>query len=137
MNISFSFPLRKYLGGRLLVVVVKLLSCISLFAPLWTVSCKTPLSIEFSRQEYLSGLPFLSSGDLPDSGIELMSPALAGGFFTTEPPGQVVHISLTSRELPNCVPERQYTFLSYQICIRVPLFHIHMNTGYRSFLFFS
>ena len=55
MNISFSFPLRKYLGGRLLVVVVKLLSCISLFATLWTVSCKTPLSMEFSRQEYLWG----------------------------------------------------------------------------------
>ena len=92
MNISFSFPLRKYLGGRLLVVVVKLLSCISLFATLWTVSCKTPLSMEFSRQEYLSGLPFLSPGDLPDLGIELMSPGLAGGFFTTEQPGQVVHI---------------------------------------------
>ena len=41
----------------------------------------------FSRQEYRSGLPFLSPGDLPDPGIEPMSPALAGGFFTTEPPG--------------------------------------------------
>ena len=136
VNISFSFPLRKYLGGRLLVVVVKLLSCISVFATLWTVSCKTPLSMEFSRQEYLSGLPFLSPGDLPDPGIELMSPGLAGGFFTTEPPGQVVHIWLTSIKLPNYVPERQYTFLSYETCMRVPLFHIHMNTGYLSFLLF-
>ena len=42
----------------------------------------------FSRQEYWSGLPFPSPGDLPDSGIKPVSPALAGGFFTTEPPGE-------------------------------------------------
>ena len=59
-----------------------------------------------------------------------------GRCFTTEPPGQVVHIWLTSRKLPNCVPERQYTFLSYQTCMRVQLFHIHINTCYLSFLFF-
>ena len=44
-----------------------------------------PLSIGFSRQEYWSGLPFPSPGYLPDPGIEPVSPALAGGFFTTEP----------------------------------------------------
>ena len=44
------------------------------------------MSMEFSRQEYWSGLPFPPPGDLPDPGIEPMSPALAGGFFTTEPP---------------------------------------------------
>ena len=42
----------------------------------------------FSRQEYWSGLPFPSPEDLPNPGIELASPALAGGFFTTEPPGK-------------------------------------------------
>ena len=41
-----------------------------------------------SRQEYRSGLPFLAPGDLPDPGIKPISPALAGGFFTTEPPGK-------------------------------------------------
>ena len=41
--------------------------------------------MEFSRQEYWIGLPFPSPGDLPDPGIEPRSPALAGGFFTTEP----------------------------------------------------
>ena len=41
----------------------------------------------FPRQEYWSGLPFHSPGDLPDSGIEPASPALAGGFFTAERPG--------------------------------------------------
>ena len=46
--------------------------------------------MEFSRQEYRSGMPFPSPGDLPDPGIELVSlvsPALAGRFFTTAPPG--------------------------------------------------
>ena len=46
------------------------------------------LSMGFSRQEYWSGLPFPFPGDLPDPGIEPNSPALAGGFFTTEPPGK-------------------------------------------------
>ena len=41
----------------------------------------------FSRQKYWSGLPYPSLGDLPNSGVEPPSPALAGGFFTTEPPG--------------------------------------------------
>ena len=52
----------------------------------WTVACQAPLSMGFSRQEYCSGLPFLPPGDLPDPGIKprsLVSPALAGGFFTT------------------------------------------------------
>ena len=51
-----------------------------------TVACQTPLSMEFARQEYWSGLPFPSPRDLPNPGIEptsLRSPALAGGFFTT------------------------------------------------------
>ena len=48
------------------------------------VAPQAPLSVGFPRQEYWSGLPFPSSGDLPDPGIEPQSPALAGGFFTTE-----------------------------------------------------
>ena len=60
-----------------------------LFVTLWTVVCQAPLSMGFSRREYWSGLPCPPPGDLPDPGIEpesLMSPAFAGGFFTTEPP---------------------------------------------------
>ena len=52
----------------------------------WTVACRAPLSMEFSRQEYWTGLPFPSPGDLPEPGIKpksLMSPALAGRFLTT------------------------------------------------------
>ena len=51
-------------------------------------SPQAPLFMRFPRQEYLSGLPFPSPGDLPDPGIKPVSPALAGGFFTTEPPGK-------------------------------------------------
>ena len=51
-------------------------------------ACQAPLSMRFPRQEHWSGLPFPSPGDLPDPGIELGSPALAGRFFTTEPPGK-------------------------------------------------
>ena len=56
------------------------------FMRLWTVACQAALSIGFARQEYWSGLPFPSSEDLPDPGIEsgsLMSPASASGFFAT------------------------------------------------------
>ena len=55
----------------------------------WTVAYQSPPSMGFPRQEYGSGFPFSSSGDLPDSGIEPESLALAGGFFTTEPPGKL------------------------------------------------
>ena len=57
-------------------------SCVRPFVILWTVACQAPLSMEFSRQEYWSGLP----GDYPNPGIKptpLTSPAVAGGFFIT------------------------------------------------------
>ena len=61
-------------------------SVLSDFATPWTVAHQAPLSMGFSRQEYWSGLPFPPPEDLFDPGIKsssLMSPALAGGFFTT------------------------------------------------------
>ena len=61
-------------------------SCVQLFVIPWTVTHQTPLSMGFSRQEYLTGLPCPPPGDLPDPGIEpvsLASPAVAGGFFIT------------------------------------------------------
>ena len=61
-------------------------SCVQLFAILWTVVYQAPLSMGFSRQEYWGGLLFPNPGDLPDPGIKPMSPvspALAGGVFTT------------------------------------------------------
>ena len=73
------------------VCVLSRFSCVQLFVILWTVACQAPLSMGFSRQEYWNGLPFLPPGDLPNPGIEpesFESPALAGSFFTTEPPGK-------------------------------------------------
>ena len=55
-----------------------------LFATPWTVALQTPVSMGFSMQEYWSGLPFHSPGDLPDPGIEPASLALVGMFFTSE-----------------------------------------------------
>ena len=55
------------------------------FATLWTVACQAPLSLGFSRQEYWSGLSFLSPGDLPDPGTEPRSPALGGGSLPLSP----------------------------------------------------
>ena len=72
-------------------VCAQSLSRVRLFETPWTAACQAPLSMRFSRQEYWSGLPFPSPGDLPDSGIKLLSqvsPTLAGGFFTTAPPGK-------------------------------------------------
>ena len=62
---------------------------------LMTVACQAPLSVEFSRQEHWSGLPFPPPGDLPDPRIKhtsLVPPALAGGLFTTMPPGWYAHV---------------------------------------------
>ena len=57
-----------------------------LFATLWTVAHQAPLSMGFSRQEYWSGLPFPSPGDLPDPGIKPGSPALQADSLPSEPP---------------------------------------------------
>jgi len=53
-------------------------------------SLPDPLFMKFSRQEYRTGLPFPSPGDLPDPGIKPASPSLAEGFFTTEPQGSPI-----------------------------------------------
>ena len=67
---------------------VKLLSHVRLFATPWTVAYQAPPSMRFSRQEYWSGLPFPSPGDLPDLGIEAGSPAYQADALTSEPPGK-------------------------------------------------
>ena len=72
-------------------VRAQLLSHVGLFVIPWTIVHKAPLSMELCRQEYWSGLPFPPPGDLPDPGIEPVSPlppALAGRFFITDPPGK-------------------------------------------------
>ena len=67
---------------------MKLLSCVQLFAIPLTIDKQAPPSISFSRQEYCSGLPFLSPGDLLYPGIKPWSPALQADALPSEPPGE-------------------------------------------------
>ena len=79
------------------------LSHVQLFVTLWTVARQAPLSMEFHRQGYWSGLPFPTLGHLPNPGIKpvsLASPTLAGRFFTTVPSGKPnnIHSSKIKKE---------------------------------------
>ena len=88
-----------------------MLSRVQLFATPWSVGHQAPLSMGFSRQEYWSGLPFPPPGYLPKPGSKptsLASPALAGGFFTTVPPGKPNH---TFKAL-NFAHDLSYHFMS-------------------------
>ena len=91
-------PLQKIQSRSTMCCVrVQSLSRAQLFATPWIIALQAPLSMEFSRQDYWSGLPFPSPGDLPDPGIEPASPvppSLVGRFFTTAPPGKpkIYHI---------------------------------------------
>ena len=78
----------------ILTICAQLLSRAQLFATPRTGGYQVPLSMEFSSQEYWSGLPFSTPGDLPDPGIELrslVSPASAGGFFMAAPPEKPIY----------------------------------------------
>ena len=78
---------------------VHFISCVWFFATPWTAAHQASLFLEFSRQEYWDGLPFPSLGNLPNPGIKpasFVSPTLAGGFFTTEPPGETQHLKCIS-----------------------------------------
>ena len=88
--------------NNVVVARARVLSCFShvrLCAIPWTVTRQAPLSMGFSRQEYWSGLPCPPPGDIPEPGIEaapLRSPALAGGFFTTNATWEALLWSLNS-----------------------------------------
>ena len=73
-------------------------------ATAWTIALQTPLSMEFPRQEYWSGLPFPPPEDLPDPGMEptsLASPALAGRFPPPKPPGKSKFDGILIHTLPS------------------------------------
>ena len=69
-----------------------------LFATSWTVAYQAPPSMGFSRQEFWSGLPFPSPGDLPNPGIEPRSPALQADALLSEPPGKLMVESWTIKK---------------------------------------
>ena len=81
--LTCGFPSSPVLACSWRVHVLSHFSRVQLFETLWTVAHQAPLSMGFSRQEYWSGLPHPPPGDLPDSGIEPVSPALAGSYFTS------------------------------------------------------
>ena len=84
------------LGSPFPPVPVKLLSRVWLFAIPWTVAYQAPPSMEFSRQEYWSGLPFPSPGDLPNPGLEPRSPALQADALPSELPGKPPSLPLVT-----------------------------------------
>ena len=75
-----------------LLLLLRHYSHVQLCATLWIVAHQAPLSMEFSRQEYWSGLPFPSPGDLPHPGIEPRSPALKADSLPSELPGKSQYI---------------------------------------------
>ena len=80
-------------------VYVQLLSHVQLFVTLWTTAHQVPLSIEFFRLEHWSGLPFPSSGDLPNPGVKLRSPVLQADSLPSEPPGKSMNAGVGSLSL--------------------------------------
>ena len=75
-----------------------ILSHVDSLQPPWTVARWAPLSMEFSRQEYWSELPPPNSGDLPNPGVKLTSPAVAGNSLSSEPPGKPITAILTHQQ---------------------------------------
>ena len=97
--------LRQLLLSPLTHLCMCVLSRIQLFCDSWTVAHQASLSTGFSRQEYWMGLPFPPPGDLPDSATEptsLVSPVLAGRFFTTAPRGKPTHLENHKCTKSNC-----------------------------------
>ena len=92
--------------------VAQSLSRVQLFMALWTVAHQAPLSIEFSGQEYWSGLPFPSPGDLPDPMLEPGSPALQMDSLPSEPPMYVYIIIFTN------VPQGHKILLDLTVAIQ-------------------
>ena len=92
-------------NGYVDVLCTQLLSHIQLCVILWTAAHQAPVSMGFSRQEYWSELPFPPPRDLPDPGIKpasLAFPALAGRFFTTEPPGKPQYFDRDCTDYIDC-----------------------------------
>ena len=84
---STSFPILG-LTSNYQISEVELLSHVQLFVTPWTVAYLAPPSMEFSKQEYWSGLLFPPPGDLPNPGIEPGSPTLQADALLSEPPGK-------------------------------------------------
>ena len=87
--------------------VLSRFSRVQLFVTLWTVAHQAPLSLGFSRQEYWNWLPCPPSGVLLDPGFKSksLSPALAGGFFTTSATWEALTVDLVTLKIEDCLVE--------------------------------
>ena len=101
-------------------------SRVRLFATPWTVAHQTPPSVGFSRQEYWSGLPFPSPGDLPNPGIEPRSSALQEDSLPSEPTGKPVKTNIQTQtqekychQIEFAFPSQLWTALLFSICLGI------------------
>ena len=129
------------------ITVVCTVSCAPLFVTPWTVAHQAPLFIEFSRQEYWSGLPFLSPGNLSDPRIEPRSPALQANYLPSQPPGKpkrtIIHDLISTIILVFCLIFPHIPFFPHFVLfiwIVISLFHyfslINMRVMHTIFLLF-
>ena len=126
-KVSFLSNLKEGQCQKMFKVLVKVLvfsSCVLLFAAPWTVACQAFLSMKFYRQEYWSGYPCPSPGDLPNPGIKLKSPALQVGSLLSEPPGKpwecsnyhtIVLISHASKVMLKILQARLQQYMNWEI----------------------
>ena len=104
-------------------------SVVSNSATSWTVAHQAPLSLGFFGQQYWSGLPFPTPGDLPNPGIKPVYPALAGGFFSTEPPGKLyISISMVYHRILTIVSKLYSRTLLLSI-LYVTVLHLLTSTS--------
>ena len=96
----------------------------------WTVASQALLSMGFPRQEYWSWLPFPSPEDLPDPRIKPVSPALAGGLFTNEPPGKPrSSFNSTAIQLRHKPPRASVRFQRFKGTIPTSLLEMPATSG--------
>ena len=105
---------------RFTAIVTHVLSWVQLFAMPWTAAHQAPLSTGFSRQEYWSRLPFSLPWGISEPRIESVSPASAGRFFTTKPPGKHVFAVTFSFSLPYCPGSLCLTIFYIWLCWSLP-----------------
>ena len=106
--------------------MICVLSHLQLFATPWTIASQAPLSMEFSRQEYWSGLPLPSSGD---PAIEPGSPALQADSLSLVLPGKPIHSSIGGQMFPTFLYHKKYCneHVSSYICVKICLARVALN----------
>ena len=106
-----------------------MLSCVQLFVTPWTVARQAPLSLGFPRQEYWSGLPFPSPGDLPEPGIKPEAPALAADSLPLSHQGSPCMFYVLCAQSFSCV--QLFAFL-WTVALQAPLSIEFSRQEYRS-----